>query len=155
MAKILTFTHTLNVSVQPGDMIYYCTTDPGSAVSPQAGKNLVSIHNTKPTKYGYVIAVNHVTKEVTVGKVLPDVIAKTAIRLNKEKQNNFDGYKGKEMVQQYAIPEMLHHQLKEQSGLEARTGLYDKKKMLSILDDPDNKYLKSVPHKIGNRKREI
>tara|TARA_R100000995_G_scaffold83557_1_gene59789 strand:+ start:1667 stop:2119 length:453 start_codon:yes stop_codon:yes gene_type:complete len=98
---------------------------------------------------------NHVTKEVTVGKVLPDVIAKTAIRLNKEKQNNFDGYKGKEMVQQYAIPEMLHHQLKEQSGLEARTGLYDKKKMLSILDDPDNKYLKSVPHKIGNRKREI
>jgi hypothetical protein len=98
---------------------------------------------------------NHVTKEITVGKELPNAIAETVVKLNKQKQNDFDGYKGKEMVQQYAIPEMLHHQLKEQSGLEARTGLYDKKKMLSILDDPDNKYLKSVPHKIGNRKREI
>jgi|TARA_X000001388_G_C2203101_1_gene112030 hypothetical protein len=98
---------------------------------------------------------NHATKEINVWKHLPKEIANTAVKLNKQKQNDFDGYRGKEMVQQYAVPEMLHQQLKEQAGLESRTGLYDEKKVLSILDDPDNKYLKTVPHKIGNRKREI
>ena len=101
------------------------------------------------------MVVDHKTKEITVGKILPDNIAKATVKLNKEKQNNFDGYKGKEMVQEFSVPEMLFQQIKEQSGLEARTGLYDEKKAKSILDDPDNKYLKTVPHKIGNRKREI
>ena len=96
MAKILTFTHTLNVSVQPGDMIYYCTTDPGSAVSPQAGKNLVSIHNTKPTKYGYVIAVNHVTKEVTVNNIpgVADPVTEQYIFFSKDRRVNHSGIIG-------------------------------------------------------------
>ena len=98
---------------------------------------------------------NHETKEVTVGKILPDKIAKTAVKMNKEKQNNFEGYKGKEMVQEYAVPEMIHQQIKEASGLEHRSGLYDEKKARAILDDPDYRYLKTVPHKIGNRRREI
>tara|TARA_R100001443_G_scaffold9022_1_gene18488 strand:- start:5945 stop:6397 length:453 start_codon:yes stop_codon:yes gene_type:complete len=111
---------------------------------------------TDPLTYtkSYMV-VDHKTKEITVGKILPDNIAKATVKLNKEKQNNFDGYKGKEMVQEFSVPEMLFQQIKEQSGLEARTGLYDEKKAKSILDDPDNKYLKTVPHKIGNRKREI
>lgn len=98
---------------------------------------------------------NHKEKTITAGKVLPDVIAKTAVKMNKEKQNNFEGYKGKEMVQEYAVPEMIHQQIKEASGLEHRSGLYDEKKARAILDDPDYRYLKTVPHKIGNRRREI
>ena len=98
---------------------------------------------------------DHKNKEITVGKVLPDEIAKTAVKLNKQKQNDFDGYKGKEMVQEYSVPEMLHQQIKEKAGLEHRTGEYDTKKYTQILDDADYKYLKTVPNKISNRKREI
>ena len=98
---------------------------------------------------------DHERREITAGRILPADIAKAAVKLNKEKQNNFEGYKGKEMVQEYAVPAMLWQQIKEQSGLEPRTGLYDDKKARAILDDPDNRYLKSVPHKIGNRKREL
>jgi len=107
------------------------------------------------TREGSYLHFDHKSKQITAGKVLPDGIAKAAVQLNKQKQNNFDGYKNKEMVQEYAIPAMLFQQIKEQAGLEARTGLYDDKKVRAILDDPDNRYLKSVPHKIGNRKREI
>ena len=87
--------------------------------------------------------------------IIPQEIVDATVKLNKIKQNNFDGYKGKQMVQQSSVPEMIHQQLKEQSGLEHRTGLYDTKKYNAILDDSDNKYLRTVPHKIGNRKREI
>lgn len=98
---------------------------------------------------------DHKNKEITVGKIIPQEIVDATVKLNKIKQNNFDGYKGKEMVQQSSVPEMIHQQIKEQSGLEHRTGLYDTKKYNAILDDSDNKYLRTVPHKIGNRKREI
>ena len=107
------------------------------------------------TMEGSYIEFDHITKSITAGKVLPDVVAKAAVKLNKEKQNNFDGYKNKTMVQEFAVPAMLWQQIKEQSGLEHATGLYDEKKARATLDDPDNKYLKSVPHKISNRKREI
>ena len=111
---------------------------------------------TDPLTYtkSYMV-VDHKTKEITVGKILPDNIAKATVKLNKEKQNNFDGYKGKEMVQEYSVPEMLHQQIKEKAGLEHRTGEYDTKKYTQILDDADYKYLKTVPNKISNRKREI
>ena len=102
----------------------------------------------------YLIS-DHVNKEITVGKILPKEIAETAVKLNKQKQNDFDGYKNKQMVQEYSVPQMLHQQIKEQSGLEHRTGKYDTKKYKQILDDSDYKYLKTVPHKISNRKREI
>lgn len=107
------------------------------------------------TRTGSYLHINRVTKEITAGKVMDPAVAKAVVELNKEKQNNFDGYRGKEMVQQFAVPEMIDQQLKQQSGLEERTGLYDQKKYLALLDDSDNKYLKSVPHKISGRKREI
>ena len=118
-------------------------------------KHISEYHKTCPyTFLQTYLRFNHATK-IEHGKILPKVIAETQVRLNKIKQNNFDGYKGKEMVQLSGVPQMLHQQIKEQSGLEHRTGLYDKKKYAAILDDRDNKYLKTVPHKISNRKREI
>ena len=97
MAKILTFTHTLNVSVRPGDMIYYCTTDPNIANSfPQAGKNLTSIHMTKPIKYGYVIEVDHVNKKVKVNNI-PNVSDPTSdqyIFFSKDRRVNHSGIIG-------------------------------------------------------------
>tara|TARA_R110002020_G_scaffold48382_3_gene137969 strand:+ start:244 stop:696 length:453 start_codon:yes stop_codon:yes gene_type:complete len=107
------------------------------------------------TLEGSYLEFNHATKQMTAGKVLPDVVAQAAVKLNKQKQNNFDGYKNKTMVQEYAVPGMIMQQIKEASGLEHRTGLYDEQKAKAILDDPDYRYLKSVPHKISNRKREI
>ena len=107
------------------------------------------------TGTGSYIVFNRLTREITTGKVMNPDVAKAVVALNKEKQNSFDGYKGKELVQQFAVPEMIDQQLKEASGLEHRTGLYDQKKYLALLDDSDNKYLKSVPHKISGRKREI
>lgn len=107
------------------------------------------------TRTGSYIEFDRFTKEVRVGKVMDPEVVKATVALNKEAQNTFDGYRGKEMVRQYAVPEMIDQQLKQQAGLEERTGLYDRGKYLALLDDSDNKYLKTVPHKISGRKREI
>ena len=96
MAKILTFTVPLNVSVQPGDMIYYCTTDPGDTISPQAGRNLVSSYNTKPVKYGYVVAVDHTLMKVTVNNIpgVPDPTEEQYIFFSKDRRVNHSGIIG-------------------------------------------------------------
>jgi len=58
----LTFTHPLNVSVQPGDTIYFC-----KVVNEQSGRNHASAGgtDTKPKPLGTVTQVNHNTKKVT------------------------------------------------------------------------------------------
>jgi len=60
---IITFSKALNVSVQPGDTIYYC-----SVVSGQAGKNHPSTPtsvNTAVKKFGEVTNVDHGNKKIT------------------------------------------------------------------------------------------
>ena len=76
MAYKLFFNHTLNVSVQPGDMIMYCTTTPkiiNGKKFYQSGKNFMSIDMTRPKKFGYAVEVNHKAKWVLVNNITPGV----------------------------------------------------------------------------------
>tara|TARA_Y100000310_G_scaffold239502_1_gene243106 strand:- start:64 stop:510 length:447 start_codon:yes stop_codon:yes gene_type:complete len=104
---------------------------------------------------GSYLQFDHFSREIIAGKVLSKKIADTRVAMNKQIQNDFDGYRGKELIQEYAVPEMMMQQLKEESGLDHVTGEYDEKKAKAILDDPDYRYLKTVPGKISGRKRQI
>ena len=73
MPVILTFNHTLNVSIQPGDTVYYSETDATSTLSSnnlQAGTNLQSASMTKPIKFGTVISVDHANMTITVNNII-------------------------------------------------------------------------------------
>ena len=97
MAKKLWFDHTLNVSVQPGDTIYYVTADPTNPNGfPQAGKNFHSFLQTKPIKYGIAIEVNHAQKWVNVNNILgvPDPTADQYIFFSKDRRANVSGLIG-------------------------------------------------------------
>ena len=94
---------------------------------------------------GSYLEFDHATKEVTVGK-LQDV--QPIIDRNKELQNSFSGYRGKEMFQTASVPLVVDAELKKKSGLNTRTGEYDQQKYTSILNDGDYKYLRTIPGKI-------
>ncbi len=60
--RVLKLQDKLNVSLQKGDVIYYC-----HLTGPQAGKNLPNAtSNTKPRKLGTVTNVNRVDNEIDV-----------------------------------------------------------------------------------------
>ena len=77
MPVTLTFPHTLNVSIQPGDTIYYSEIDENALASSQnpnlgggqAGTNLQSVLPTKPVKFGIVMSVNHNTRIIVVNNI--------------------------------------------------------------------------------------
>ncbi len=97
MPKKIFFAHVLNVSVQPGDMIMYATTDPSSASSfPQSGRNFTSSVMTKPIKYGNVLRVNHEERWVLVNNILgvPDPTEDEYIFFSKDRRANISGVIG-------------------------------------------------------------
>ena len=99
MAYKLFFKHTLNVSVQPGDMIMYCTTTPkqiGGKKFHQSGKNFMSIDMTRPIKFGYAIEVNHSAKWVLVNNITPGVFPSEDdyIFFSKDRRANISGVVG-------------------------------------------------------------
>ena len=65
---ILTFPKALNVSIQPGDIIYYC-----NIKNNQAGKNHPSNVglNTEVKRFGTVTGVNHTDQKITCTKFNP------------------------------------------------------------------------------------
>ena len=99
MAYTLWFTHTLNVSVQPGDMIMYCTTTQkvidGNTFH-QSGKNFVSVDMTRPIKFGHAIEVNHNAKWVKVNNITPGVFPgpNDYIFFSKDRRANISGVIG-------------------------------------------------------------
>lgn len=98
---------------------------------------------------------DHKEKTVTASNKVSPHVANEIVKLNKNAQTHFDKYDKDALKMQTRIPETMFQQLKEQSGWEAHTGLWDKKKASAILDDPDYKYLKTTPHKLSGRLREI
>ena len=97
MPVSLTFSHTLNVSIQPGDTIYYSVLDTNNG--PQSGVNLQSSLMTKPIKYGVVMSVNHNTKTVvvnnTVGVTNPHLMgANVHVFFSKDRRVNHSGIIG-------------------------------------------------------------
>ena len=77
MPVTLSFTHTLNVSIQPGDTIYYSRIDKTALASShnpnlgggQAGTNLQSALPTKPVKFGIVMSVDHNAMVIVVNNI--------------------------------------------------------------------------------------
>ena len=61
--QMINFSHQINVSIQPGDILYKTT-----PVSGQGGRNhpgtVSEYQNSKPTPFGVVTQVNHNTNEV-------------------------------------------------------------------------------------------
>ena len=99
MAYKIWFNHTLNVSVQPGDMIMYCTTTPkliNGNTFHQSGKNFTSIDMTRPIKFGYAIEVNHNSKWILVNNITPGVHPQNDdyIFFSKDKRANISGVIG-------------------------------------------------------------
>tara|TARA_R100001082_G_scaffold40180_1_gene21152 strand:- start:489 stop:875 length:387 start_codon:yes stop_codon:yes gene_type:complete len=99
MAYKLFFPHTLNVSVQPGDMIMYCTTTPKNINGKdfhQSGKNFTSIDMTRPKKFGYAVKVNHASKWVLVNNITPGVYPSSDdyIFFSKDRRANISGVVG-------------------------------------------------------------
>ena len=69
------------------------------------------------------------------------------IELNKIQQNDFTGYRGKLLTQVTRIPEVIHNDIMRKCGYVPGQG-YDKKKFKQLLNDPDNRFLKTVPGKL-------
>ncbi|MGE3476968.1 MAG: hypothetical protein AB7H70_14295 [Rhodospirillaceae bacterium] len=67
--------------------------------------------------------------------------------LNVAQQNDFTGYRGKELVQATRIPMIEHRKIMERCGFQAGAG-YDLKKFKQILNDRDYCKFKTVPGKI-------
>ena len=104
MPVSLTFLHTLNVSIQPGDTIYYSVLD--TTNGPQSGVNLQSSLMTKPIKYGVVMSVNHDTRTVvvnnTVGVTNPHHMgANVHVFFSKDRRVNHSGIIGYFMETKY------------------------------------------------------
>ena len=87
----LEFNDPLNVSVQPGDVIYQCRT-----VNRQAGRNHFSYGtNTKPGRYGVVKTVDHVDFKIDVNAEQSVVLDQTRyISFSKDKRVNTSGIIG-------------------------------------------------------------
>jgi len=99
MAYLLHFEHTLNVSIQPGDMVMYCTTHArniGGGKFEQSGKNLISIDMTRPIKFGYALEVKHKAQTVLVNEITPGVYpaADDYIFFSKDRRANISGVIG-------------------------------------------------------------
>ena len=99
MAYKLFFNHTLNVSIQPGDMVMYCTTTPKTINGKkfyQSGKNFMSIDMTRPKKFGYAVEVNHKAKWVLVNNITPGVYPgeDDYIFFSKDRRANISGVVG-------------------------------------------------------------
>ena len=91
---ILTFTHSLNVSIQPGDIIYYC-----NIKNNQAGKNHPSNVglNTEVKRFGTVTAVNHTDQKITCTKFNPggpNITASHYVFFSKDRRVNLSGIVG-------------------------------------------------------------
>ena len=103
---ILQFT-TLNVSVQPTDVVYACLTDKN-----QAGVNTPnSIQDTKPFPIGVVTAVNHSTSTITVddaGYVYPTITNIHYFFFSKDRRANMSGILG-----HYALVEYRNYSKKQ------------------------------------------
>ena len=67
--------------------------------------------------------------------------------LNVAQQNDFSGYKGKELVQATRIPMIEHRKIMERCGFQAGHG-YDEKVFKRLLNDSDYSKFKVVPGKI-------
>ena len=67
--------------------------------------------------------------------------------LNVKQQNDFSGYKGKELFQGSRIPIVQHQRIMEKCGFKPGQG-YDEKKFRQILNDRDFYKLKTVPGKL-------
>ena len=99
MAKKLFFDYPLNVSVQPGDTIYYTPTSPSDPNSfPQAGRNFQSLNlMTKPIKYGFVLEVHHDEPYwINVNNIpgVPDPNPEQYIFFSKDRRANISGIIG-------------------------------------------------------------
>jgi hypothetical protein len=80
----------------------------------------------------------HVREEQNVEKL---------IELNKTQQNDFTGYRGKLLTQLTRIPEVIHNDFMRKCGFVPGQG-YDEKRFKQLINDPDHRYLKTVPGKI-------
>lgn len=67
--------------------------------------------------------------------------------LNVAQQNDFTGYRGKDLVQATRIPMVEHRKIMARCGFEPGAG-YDVKKFKQIINDRDYSKFKTVPGKI-------
>lgn len=67
--------------------------------------------------------------------------------LNIAQQNDFAGYRGKDLVQATRIPMVEHRKIMARCGFEPGAG-YDVKKFKQIINDRDYSKFKTVPGKI-------
>lgn len=68
--------------------------------------------------------------------------------LNVARQNDFNGYRNKDLFQATSIPLIEHRKIMERCGKDQKTGEYDEKKFKRILNDSDYRKFKTVPGKI-------
>ena len=90
----LTFAFPLNVSIQPTDILYYCSTK-----NNQAGKNHPSNvgPDTEVKRFGIVTAVDHDNKTVTCTKFTPagpNITASHYVFFGKDRRANVSGITG-------------------------------------------------------------
>jgi hypothetical protein len=74
--------------------------------------------------------------------------AEAILELNVARQNDFSGYKGKEMFQATSIPLIEHRKIMALCGKDKKTGEYDEKRFKRIVNDSDYSKFKVVPGKI-------
>lgn len=77
----------------------------------------------------------------------PKQLVEDILDRNVAMQNDFSGYRGKDIVQGTAIPLVQHKQIMKQCGFQAGHG-YDEKRFKQIVNDIDYRKFKTVPGKI-------
>ena len=83
---------TLNISIQPGDTMYFCKT-----INSQAGANHPTANiNTKPKKLGTVLSVDRVnnTVEVNTGSLIVNLNEDHYLMFSKDRRVNISGILG-------------------------------------------------------------
>ena len=86
-------------------------------------------------------------KYVTVKHEQPKADIKAILDRNVAIQNDFGGYKNKQMYQGTSLPITVHKQVMKACGFKPGQG-YDEKKFKQIINDRDYYKLKTVPGKI-------
>jgi len=84
---------------------------------------------------------------MTVRHEQPKQLIQGVLDMNIARQNDFTGFKGKEMYQATSLPIAIHEQIKKKCGFQPGHG-YDEKKFRQIINDRDNYKLKTVPGRI-------
>lgn len=70
------------------------------------------------------------------------------IELNKQQQNNFQGFRKDLMTQTSRVPTVHWQEFMKRCGQDKTTGEYDRKALTKILNDSDYKYFKTVDKRL-------